>query len=567
MGYQALYRTRRPQRFEDIVGQAHVRTTLQNALQSGHVAHAYLFTGPRGTGKTSAAKVLSKAVNCLSPDGVEPCNQCQACRTIMDGSNVDVEEIDAASNRGVDEIRTLREKVNYAPTSLQRKVYIIDEVHMLTSEAFNALLKTLEEPPQHALFVLATTEPHKIPGTIASRCQRFDFRRIEPSAMVERMHSIASEEGWEVSEEALWQLADIADGGLRDALSLLEQCVAYGQAHVDANVVAMVVGGIQPAKKMSLLKCLHEGQLLEVMDTLGEFYEAGKDAARIVADILKALRDVLIAKLTVEQGQQLPPTFLPYEPLAAAVRTEWVLNALSKLNDAYTGLRFAEQPRLLLETAFLDIAREQLMPKVSVAPVKTMDAVKKTNEAAIQARASSVGAAGAGSAERKVLTAAPSDVPAHRSARAPMGTKNRKQEVLDQLHQAADLGTLQRIQAQWESLLTEVRQRRIQTHAWLMYGQPVLATATQVVFVFASKIHRDAVMKPDERSTIEAALEEVLGQPMSILALLQVDWDDWSTSSASATSTSLEDRHGGEEWIHAVETLFGKDLVEYSSEE
>jgi DNA polymerase-3 subunit gamma/tau len=567
MGYQALYRTRRPQRFADIVGQAHVRTTLQNALQSGHVAHAYLFTGPRGTGKTSAAKVLSKAVNCLSPDGVEPCNQCQACRTIMDGSNVDVEEIDAASNRGVDEIRTLREKVNYAPTSLHRKVYIIDEVHMLTSEAFNALLKTLEEPPQHALFVLATTEPHKIPGTIASRCQRFDFRRIEPSAMVERMHSIAVDEGWDVTEEALWQLADIADGGLRDALSLLEQCVAFGQAHVDANVVAMVAGGIQPAKKMLLLNALHEGQLLDVMDTLGEFYEAGKDAARIVSDILKALRDVLIAKLTVEQGQQLPPTFLPYEPLASVVRTEWVLNVLSKLNDAYTGLRFAEQPRLLLETAFLGIAREQFLPHVAEAAAKTRDAVEKTSEAAVQTGESRVGLVRAGSAERKVSTVAKPDLPAPRSARASVGTKNRKQEVLDQLQQAADEVTLQRIQAQWESLLTEVRKRRIQTHAWLMYGQPVLATPTQVVFVFASKIHRDAVMKPDERSTIEAALEEVLGQPMSILALLQVDWDDWSTSTASATSTNLEAARGGEEWIHAVETLFGKDLVEYSSEE
>ncbi|MCS3380764.1 DNA polymerase III subunit gamma/tau, partial [Bacillus velezensis] len=225
MGYQALYRVFRPQQFEDVVGQEHITKTLQNALLQKKFSHAYLFSGPRGTGKTSAAKIFAKAVNCEHAPVEEPCNECAACKGITNGSISDVIEIDAASNNGVDEIRDIRDKVKFAPSAVTYKVYIIDEVHMLSIGAFNALLKTLEEPPAHCIFILATTEPHKIPLTIISRCQRFDFKRITSKAIVGRMKTIVDAEQLKVEEGALDIIASAADGGMRDALSLLDQAV------------------------------------------------------------------------------------------------------------------------------------------------------------------------------------------------------------------------------------------------------------------------------------------------------------------------------------------------------
>src|SRR5690625_1411128 len=222
MGYKALYRTWRPRTFNDVVGQSHITQTLQNAIESGKFSHAYLFSGPRGTGKTSAAKIFAQTINCEAMPAREPCNECKACKGILDGSIPDVIEIDAASNTSVDDIRDIRERVKYAPSVVPYKVYIIDEVHMISVNAFNALLKTLEEPPAHVVFILATTEPHKIPLTIISRCQRFDFRTISNEVMVERMQHIVQKESFAVLDEALHAIALAAQGGMRDALSILD---------------------------------------------------------------------------------------------------------------------------------------------------------------------------------------------------------------------------------------------------------------------------------------------------------------------------------------------------------
>lgn len=258
MSYQALYRVFRPQLFEDVVGQEHITKTLQNALLQKKFSHAYLFSGPRGTGKTSAAKLFAKAVNCEHAPVSEPCNECSACKGITNGSISDVIEIDAASNNGVDEIRDIRDKVKFAPSAVTYKVYIIDEVHMLSIGAFNALLKTLEEPPEHCIFILATTEPHKIPLTIISRCQRFDFKRITSQAIVGRMGKIVEAEQFKVQDGALDIIASAADGGMRDALSLLDQAVSFSGDELTVDDALLITGAVSQHYIGKLASTLHE---------------------------------------------------------------------------------------------------------------------------------------------------------------------------------------------------------------------------------------------------------------------------------------------------------------------
>jgi DNA polymerase-3 subunit gamma/tau len=559
LSYQALYRAWRPQTFADIVGQPHVKQTLTHAITRNQVAHAYLFSGPRGTGKTSAAKVLAKAVNCLSRSGAEPCNTCIACTSIVTGNNVDVEEIDAASNRGVDEIRQLRDKVQYAPATLTRKVYIIDEVHMLTTEAFNALLKTLEEPPNHTLFVLATTEPHKIPGTIVSRCQRFDFRRISDEEIIEHLKSVCVKEQWEYEEEALWKIAQTADGGLRDALGLLEQTVAYGQDMITAQDVAHVMGGVESAALLQLIEALITEDAAQVMERLMTWYSAGKDAARIVHEILQLLRDLFIVK--VSKSQSVLSMRTGYSGVAARCSRDWLLLAVKRLGETYVQLRYIDQPRLALETALLGLLTMHSESKsVQPEPPQARQAVtsdvsddqKPVNEPVqTPARASS-------SESQPPRTARP-------SAKA---TGTRKIEVLRNVVNQANPQTLEILQEHWDQALELVRSKRIQTHAWMTNGQAVVATANTVVLAFSSRIHRDAVMKSEDRGIIEEAISHVMEMPFQMLALLRADWEAFQkTLGESINQASRNDESDDDELKNQVLQVFGRGVVEIRDEE
>jgi DNA polymerase-3 subunit gamma/tau len=597
LSYQAIYRAWRPQTFSDLVGQPHVRQTLTNAIARGQVAHAYLFCGPRGTGKTSAAKILAKAVNCQKPNGADPCNDCEACRSINSGSNVDVEEIDAASNRGVDEIRQLRDKVQYAPASLSRKVYIVDEVHMLTTEAFNALLKTLEEPPAHTLFILATTEPHKIPGTIISRCQRFDFRRIAPESIVERLREVCAKEGWQAEEEALWRIAQAADGGLRDALGLLEQTAAFAEGQIRAADAAHVMGGVESTALLTLVESLATGDVAAALARLGEWYAHGKDAARIVHDLLQALRDLFIVKLS-PGTEAMGPLADAYRQVAERCSSEWLLQAVKRLGETYTSLRYVEQPRLALEAALLTVATEGVRLPTAASAAGWVSTMTGPAANTVGSRAAMAGAAthaapsspddiagsentagagpvmantapnavGAESATVETSSPPESEAAGPQRAGTPAATKraarkgqNRKMQVLAQLAAVADADVLARIQQAWSEVLQVVRSRQIQTHAWLMGGEPVLATPDTVVIAFASRIHRDAVMKPEERSLIEYALSEVLRQPLRFLALHRADWQAFMEQRQAKQA-------GGEaadqDLAAKAVRLFGEDVVE-----
>jgi len=343
LSYRALYREWRPRGFKEVVGQDHIVRTLINALRSDRMSHAYLFCGPRGTGKTSIAKILASAVNCREPREGDPCRRCNQCREIEAGTSMDVIEIDAASNRGIDEVRDLREKVKFAPSAGKFRVFIIDEVHMLTNEAFNALLKTLEEPPGHAMFILATTEPHRVPLTILSRCQRFDFHRIGDSEMTQRIRTVAEGAGIEIEQPAVDLIVRAAEGGMRDALGILDQAAAYSDNRVGVNEIHGILGTVREDLLKDVSSGLMGGKAGEVLVLVGDITDQGKDLRVFLKDLNAHLRGLMLEKLksTGVGGDEI----------------ERLSRVIGNLSRAEQDMRWSTQPRILLEVALVRAAR------------------------------------------------------------------------------------------------------------------------------------------------------------------------------------------------------------------
>lgn len=356
MSYQALYRTYRPTKFSDVVGQKHIIRTLKNAVQEDHVMHAYVFSGPRGIGKTTIARILAKALNCCNHHFGEPCNNCVNCQSIIDEETTDIVEIDAASNNGVDEMRDILEKVNFLPSRLKKKVYIIDEAHMLSTAAFNALLKTLEEPPAHVIFILATTEPYKIPATILSRCQRFDFKPLSVKEISEQLRKIATIEDITITDEALVAIAEAAEGGMRDALSILDQVSIYNIDSINEEDVDNVTGRVADSKMLELISTLNEEKITDAMGIVDEILDSGKEINKIVSGIIKFCRALLLYKnnALIEERKKIYQEE-KFITLANVISESKLFYFIDVMVDIQNKIRYANSPKIFLEIGLLKI--------------------------------------------------------------------------------------------------------------------------------------------------------------------------------------------------------------------
>ena len=359
MGYTALYRKFRPLNFAEIVGQEHITRTLRNQIIADRVGHAYLFNGGRGTGKTSAAKVLARAINCLNPKDGEPCNECEICRGAINGSLTDIVEMDAASNNSVEDIRSIREEVNFLPTKAKYRVYIIDEVHMLSTGAFNALLKTLEEPPEHVKFILATTEPQKLPATILSRCQRFDFKRISNENIIKRLTTVCEKSNIEITKEALNIIAVLSEGAMRDALSILERCIQDGDNKIDEDKIKDLVGIPKITYIAKITEAIINNDVTQALENVDVVLTEGKDINNLVWELIKYVKDILVYKAAGKLELYSEEEIEKIKEISEKVSKEDLIDIVYKLSELENEIKWSTQKTIMLQAGIIKLCSKQ----------------------------------------------------------------------------------------------------------------------------------------------------------------------------------------------------------------
>jgi DNA polymerase-3 subunit gamma/tau len=554
MAYVALYRQWRPQDFDNLIGQEHINTTLKNAIASGKVAHAYLFAGPRGTGKTSTAKILAKALNCVDGPTPAPCNKCPNCERITAGISMDVFEIDAASNRGIDEIRDLREAVKFAPVEGRYKVYIIDEVHMLTAEAFNALLKTLEEPPAHVVFVLATTEPHKIPATIHSRCQRYDFRRIPADDIEKRLAVVAADSGLDIDTAALALIARHADGGLRDALSILDQCTALGQGRIDTAAVRGLLGLIGHEWVWRLTDAMASQDAPAVLLALEELVALGKDVRQLLLELAQHGRGLMLYKAAPD-AVGLDTYSTDREILAgqsAKFSHEELVRLIQILQGAANEAKWSAEPRITAEIALLAVCRRD----------------DSGDLAALAERVAALEAALAAAPKTRPAAApAPRPAPAPAAAHPPAHTPPPHPAAGDKpavpaLHEGAGHREI------WDAVLKELlAEGKRSVHACVSQGELIDLAASQATVQFTSSFAKERSEKEDYRQIIEKSLAQITGRAVKLNCVSASAPQPVRAEPAAARTASPPGNGEDHPALHQALKMFGGKIIKEEKNE
>ncbi|MGO1528635.1 MAG: DNA polymerase III subunit gamma/tau [Senegalia sp. (in: firmicutes)] len=546
MAFKALYRRFRPKTFDDVVGQEHITRVLKNQILNDNIAHAYLFSGTRGTGKTSTAKIFARAVNCIDNNTGNPCNACEVCRSILDDNIMDVVEMDAASNNSVDDIRDLKEKVKYPPSKGRYKVYIIDEVHMLSKGAFNALLKTLEEPPSHLIFILATTEPQKLPATILSRCQRYDFKRITVKEIVTTMKNICDELNIEVEERGLQLIARNSDGAMRDALSILDQCISFADEKVSYEYILELLGTVNSDIIFDMTDSIIEKDLEKSLKTVDELIIIGKDIHQFIKDMINHFRNLMVSKASDKLNDIIDGTEETIERFkiqSQNIELSRIIAIIKLLSEAEVNSKWSSEPRIILETTIMKMLSPELDTSVDslLARISNLESAVKRGKIVVEEKLEDT------NTKSNIAKTVSKQVTKKETIKK---EEDKKEEIIinKEINENIDINDVMKI---WPDMMKKIKTEKISIQALLSEGIPhdIEGNTLYVLFKDGFGFHKDAVNKDDNKKYIENTLNNILSSNMNIKFMME---DEVGKKEDVVDSLTKE-----------VIDVFGEDIVEF----